>query len=825
MIRLRAITCKAVESRPPLSPECKGHYKTVRIIEGTSKHCFSLIIHTFIKGYTQVLKTADTADTIGDEHNTQASGNQNSSRTCQPGPFTIAFRKTDSARMNLLKRTLTTASFWVVLYIGATTTASAEGVGVLEALDFGLEQAQAMIDREQQELSDLSPQLLFAFRKAEPEATKQAKCTGRFLLEASKKLARDNQISSEDARDFLARQSVELPLEECQRRVEKLAGCDLVEPPTPSCPPGFPYRSIDGSCNNLANPKWGAAMIPFRRFLDPAYDDGIDSMRGTNRSKEQRLPSSRTVSAMLQKIEQQPKNSLITLMVMQWGQFTDHDIVHTPEAALGIMEEETKPISCCMNGVEPSTPDGARDCQPIDVSQDSIHSAFGRSCLRFVRSLIANQGCVLGPREQVNQVTAYLDGSSVYGSRSQLARDLRLRSGGQLNRTAARRSGRGHLLPVMECEGDEGGATGGDCFMAGDVRVNEQPALASMHTLWARAHNTLATQLSVVNPQWDDNMLYEETRRIIGALIQQITYRDFLPVVLGETAMTDFKLYPLSTGYTDDYEPTLDASVVNVFGTAAYRFGHTLIGDVLRGDGTDLHLEDSFFKPEQLFEDQTRPSALLEGLVNTSAQPYDTYLVPALINSLFKGPHDPVGMDLMALNIQRGRDHGLPAYPEWRKKCNLTTLDSFDDLPLFLFKSAAQTFRRLYRSTDDIDLFPAGLAEQPVPDGLLGPTFTCIIAHQFARLKRGDRFWFENPNQPKPFTEDQLNSLRSVGLASILCQNTMIENIQPNPFLSTNSPGVPSPLISGVIYEEVVQGVHDFLCSYNPQFSDMRVVL
>ncbi|XP_037781146.1 peroxidase-like protein 3 [Penaeus monodon] len=444
-----------------------------------------------------------------------------------------------------------------------------------------------------------------------------------------------------------------------------------------------------------------------------------------------------------------------------------------------------------MNGFELSIPDGARDCQPIDVSQDPIHSGFGRSCLRFVRSLIANQGCVLGPREQVNQVTAYLDGSSVYGSRSQLARDLRLRSGGQLNRTAARERGRGHLLPVTECEGGEGGATGGECFMAGDVRVNEQPALTSMHTLWVRAHNTLATQLSVVNPQWDDNMLYEETRRIIGALIQQITYRDFLPVILGETAMQDFKLYPLSTGYTDDYEPTLDASVVNVFGAAAYRFGHTLIGDVLPGDGADLRLEDSFFKPEQLFEDQTRPSALLEGLVNTNAQPYDTYLVPALINSLFKGPHDPVGLDLLALNIQRGRDHGLPAYPEWRKRCNLTSLNSADDLPSLLSQIRGANFSKTVPrwSTDDIDLFPAGLAEQPVPDGLLGPTFTCIIAHQFARLKRGDRFWFENPNQPKPFTEDQLNSLRSVGLASILCQNTMIEDIQPNPFLNTNSPG------------------------------------
>ncbi|XP_047481343.1 chorion peroxidase-like isoform X2 [Penaeus chinensis] len=702
---------------------------------------------------------------------------------------------------------------------GAIGESSGGDISVLDALDIGLERAQALKEKDTPPIVAFHPgdisggvvgiqasppvaaspppapdqagQLLFSFRRAEPEAKKEAECTGRIILEASKTLVQRNRIPPSKVSRVLARQSVGLPPEECQRRVEKLAGCDLVEPPTPSCSPGFPYRSIDGSCNNLANPKWGAAMIPFRRFLDPAYEDGVDAMRGSDRLFGAKLPSPRAVSAMLQKSEQRPQRGLITLMVMQWGQFTDHDIVHTPEAALvesGKDGEATKPVECCESGRDIPFADGVSDCQPIDVSEDPLYSEFNRACMKFVRSLIANQGCVLGPREQLNQITAYLDGSAVYGSRDAVAEELRAHSGGRLNWTNSPAPGRGHLMPFVECEGGEGGASGGHCFKAGDLRSNEQPALASMHTLWVREHNAVAAQLSLVNPHWNDDTLYEEARRIVVALIQQITYRDFLPIVLGNTMMKKFDLYPLTSGLRDTYNASEDASVLNVFGTAAYRFGHTLVDDMLQGEGSAVPLVGNFFNPEPLFRGESRPSALLEGLATMNAQPADAYLVPSLTNNLFKGHNDPVGMDLMALNIQRGRDHGLPPYTEWREACGHPPVSSFADLVPLMSPSVVEGFEKLYPNVDEIDLFPAGLGEKPVPDGLLGPTFTCIIAHQFARLKRGDRFWYENRNQPKPFTEDQLDSLREITLSSVICQNTILEHLQPNSFFSANAP-------------------------------------
>ena len=119
----------------------------------------------------------------------------------------------------------------------------------------------------------------------------------------------------------------------------------------------------------------------------------------------------------------------------------------------------------------------------------------------------------------------------VYCSNEKLGHAVRLFQNGLL-RTGPNFPGHKPNLPVddqflVACPNTQ------DYFLCGDVRCNEQISLSVMHTIWLREHNRIARVLGGLNPYWDDERIFQEARRIIGALIQKITYVDYLPNVLG----------------------------------------------------------------------------------------------------------------------------------------------------------------------------------------------------------------------------------------------------------------------------------------------------
>lgn len=83
------------------------------------------------------------------------------------------------------------------------------------------------------------------------------------------------------------------------------------------------YRTADGTCNNLKRPEWGASFRPFQRFLPAEYSDGVEKVRLSVYNKP--LPSPRMVSALIHR-HRNITAQQFTTMVMQWGQFIDHDI-------------------------------------------------------------------------------------------------------------------------------------------------------------------------------------------------------------------------------------------------------------------------------------------------------------------------------------------------------------------------------------------------------------------------------------------------------------------------------------------------------------------
>ena len=384
----------------------------------------------------------------------------------------------------------------------------------------------------------------------------------------------------------------------------------------------------------------------------------------------------------------------------------------------------------------------------------------------------------LGGRQQINDITSFIDGSMVYGSDATLAGQLRQFSGGRLRVGRSIPPGAKPSLPL-----DPSGCLG--CFLAGDTRVNEQIGLTTLHTIFMREHNRVASILAGINPNWNDEKLYQEARKIVGAQIQRITYYEFLPAVMGKASFNSL------IGQYTGYNPVVNPSVPTEFSTAAFRFGHSLVKpsfsllDRTYSQIGGIPLVSAFVNPS-IFSVANGTDQILRGLLTTNSRRSDEYLVSTLTNELFAtNSINPgynsgtVGSDLASLNIQRGRDHGLPPYSTVRNYCQrITGLKP-------TFKNDITLIRALqtYGSLDTADLWPLGLAETPLAGSLIGPTFSCLFADAFKALRSGDRFYFENPNA---FNRSQLDEIKKSTMSRIICDNAdNISLIEPNAFLTS----------------------------------------
>lgn len=173
---------------------------------------------------------------------------------------------------------------------------------------------------------------------------------------------------------------------------------------------------------------------------------------------------------------------------------------------------------------------------------------------------------------------------------------------------------------------------------------------------------------------------------------------------------------------------------------------------------------------------------------------YSRFFVPAVRENLVTPEptnHGIVG-DLSAINIQRGRDHGLPPYVQFRNASGLGLASSIDNLTNIHPAQRERLREAYYDNVDDIDLYVGGMSETPLPGSIVGDTFTYILAQGFKNLRFGDRFWYERDDSHIGFTLRQLDAIRNASLARVLCDNTEgIEQTLRNVFLEksiVNSP-------------------------------------
>ena len=512
------------------------------------------------------------------------------------------------------------------------------------------------------------------------------------------------------------------------------ASVEVAEPRRMLSASSSDIRSFDGTGNNLADPQLGSTDEHLGRIVEAQYADGVHAPDDAG------LPSARDVSnAIAAQSESITNDRFLTDYVWMWGQFIDHDLDLSGES---------------------------HDAYDIPVSaDDATFDPFGTGQVTLPLHRSHAEPDADGVMQQTNLITAFLDGSAVYGSDATRAAALRTFEGGRL-----KTSGDG-LLPL-----NTGGLTnaGGDdnpnLFLAGDVRANENVGLISMHTLFVREHNRLADLLTRNRPGWPDEKVYQWARERVTAQMQAITYNEFLPALLGTQAPGSYK----------GYDPDADPTILNEFSTAAYRMGHSLLSPTVQRVGADwreaeeghLQLRDAFFRPDRVMAHGI--DSTLRGASVGLAQELDTQVIDDVRNFLF-GPPGAGGLDLAALNIQRGRDHGLGSYNQTRGALGMRPAEDFGDIST---DPAVQLrLEEAYGTVDAVELWPGLLAEDHVANSSMGETMGRIVADQFDRVRNADRFWYENR-----FRGATLENLQKTTLKSVIERNTGVTDLQKNVF-------------------------------------------
>lgn len=507
------------------------------------------------------------------------------------------------------------------------------------------------------------------------------------------------------------------------------------------------YRTIDGSYNDFYKRDEGKAHSNFiRKNNDACYDGDGQSM--VNRGNP------RMISNLVCSQETSIINDLnLSDLVFTFLQFIDHDITATEE--------------------------GLNEIAPIEIPQGDIYFdpfGTGTQSMNFTRVKVAegtgtsNQN----PRQQINTITSWMDASMVYGSDRERASWLRSFKEGKLK---VSQSEEGDLLPFNTFSGEYNDVIDVDApimqgtenedgsfnkvFVAGDVRANEQIGLTSLHILFVREHNRICDERLALGYRNDESN-YQYARKVVGGLIQSIFYNELAPILGITTGSNGYRFYKRP-------------DIFNSFATAAFRLGHTMLNENIfvideACDETELPLAQAFFRPDLLQQNET--GKILKGLSTKVQQNIDPLITNAVRNFLF-GPPGAGGFDLASLNIQRGRDHGLPDYNALRAYFGVGKVQSFNQITTNTeLQNALST---AYGSVDNIDPWIGMLAEDKSSGQALGPLFKAILSEQFTNIKEADRFYYLRDPLLGWQTKNIISNTR---LADVINRNTAVTSLQ-----------------------------------------------
>ncbi|HPK09948.1 MAG: T9SS type A sorting domain-containing protein [Saprospiraceae bacterium] len=513
----------------------------------------------------------------------------------------------------------------------------------------------------------------------------------------------------------------------------------------------YEVRAIDGFGNNIQHPEWGSSGAIMLRATAPDFADDISEPKLDETFSR---PNPREISNAL--FDQNSNfGDPLNLSDFTWsfGQFIDHDVTFSP--------------------------DGSELLDNIVIPDDDQYF-LPKSKLYMFRSAEApgTGTSPENPRQNLNSITAFIDASNVYGSRPEVANYLRTFTDGKL------KVSEGNLLPWNTTTGNVNDPVDYSAphmddpthqlkkfFVAGDARANENPLLTSFHTLFVREHNRLCDDIIAKHPGWNDERIYQEARRWLIGYIQNIVFNEWLPAM------------GLDLPEYNGYNPNINPGIMNEFSAAAFRIGHTLINtNILRltrnGETVsqgNINLKDAFFNPLAILN-VGGLDPYFQGMATQVQQDMDTKVVNDVRNFLFGSPAAG-GLDLVSININRGRERGLPSLNKLRLGMGKPAHKTF--LSLTGNQQLADVLESVYKDVNFVDPWVGMLAEKKINGALMGELMMHIIRTQFRNLRDGDRFYFENEEL---FTEEDIAKIKATTMRDIIMRNTDIQLMQDEVF-------------------------------------------
>ncbi|KAL4703135.1 hypothetical protein ACJJTC_010692 [Scirpophaga incertulas] len=539
------------------------------------------------------------------------------------------------------------------------------------------------------------------------------------------------------------------------------------------------WRRIDGSCNNLKHPTYGAMHTPLVKVLPSVYDAGYEPRKAKDGAD---LPLPRYLRTSLL-LEGKVPDQMLTQLATNLLTFISSEVTSVQDTINYVL---WKPYCCEPRGK------ADRSCTPNKIpNDDPVHRFSSIRCLNLTRpESFQSMGCVRNDTtpDRILSSTSTLDLSTLYGG----------------NLDMLKKMARTFQNGLLKTEIEEGREWPPSTKSKTDICLqNQKPAETRCHStpevgsnslfavnlfvIWFwRNHNFIAKSLAKVNPCWDDDQLFYAARDVNIAIYLQISFYELLPILMGRKNMIMNNLISKLSGFRDLYnDKILPQQSIEM--AAVLRWFHTMQEGSLKMydvDGTylkafpvvNLTLRTGFLAVDNNID------YLTQGSFRQPCGKAD-YIVDPDIAEVGLGTLQQA-FDIPTSDLTKHRYFGFQPYVKYLEYCNRQKYESFEDLLDVMDPERVEMLRDRYNHIEDIDLMAGIWLEKHVRGGRIPSTLFCLITEQLGRTIASDRHWYERQDRPHAFTLQQLLEIRKATISRLICDvGDKVTQIQPKGFL------------------------------------------